>query len=297
MTSDQATYKELEAELERLRQQNADLSEQLAQRRRAEQACQENAKGLRALVETTSDWVWTVDTNAAYTFVGPTIRDFLGYEPEEILGKTPFDLMPPDEAQRVAAAFGPIVAAQQAFQKLENTNIHKDGSHVLLETSGVPFFNEQGEFQGYIGIDRDITSRREDEALLQSQEHLIRELSTPLIPIADNVVIMPLIGTIDSARAQTVMETLLEGIAAQQAELAILDITGVQIVDTQVANALIRAAQAVRLLGARVMLTGIQPQIAQTLVQLGADMGDIMTRSTLQAGVASALNGRATGAL
>jgi rsbT co-antagonist protein RsbR len=71
----------------------------------------------------------------------------------------------------------------------------------------------------------------------------------------------------------------------------------VQIVDTQVANALIRAAQAVRLLGARVMLTGIQPQIAQTLVQLGADMGDIMTRSTLQAGVASALNGRATGAL
>jgi rsbT co-antagonist protein RsbR len=188
------------------------------------------------------------------------------------------------------------VSSHQAFQNLENTNIHKDGSLVLLETSGVPSFDAQGEFQGYIGIDRDITSRREDEALLQSQEYLIRELSTPLIPIADNVVIMPLIGTIDSARAQTVMETLLEGIAAQQAELAILDITGVQIVDTQVANALIRAAQAVRLLGARVMLTGIQPQIAQTLVQLGADMGDIMTRSTLQAGVASALNERATGA-
>jgi rsbT co-antagonist protein RsbR len=290
------TYEELEAELARLRQQNADLSEQLAQSQRSEQACQENAKGLRALVETTSDWVWVVDTNAAYTFVGPTIRDFLGYEPEEILGKTPFDLMPPEEAQRVAAAFGPIVSSQQAFQNLENTNIHKDGSLVLLETSGVPSFDAQGEFQGYIGIDRDITSRREDEALLQSQEYLIRELSTPLIPIADNVVIMPLIGTIDSARAQTVMETLLEGIAAQQAELAILDITGVQIVDTQVANALIRAAQAVRLLGARVMLTGIQPQIAQTLVQLGADMGDIMTRSTLQAGVASALNERATGA-
>jgi anti-anti-sigma factor len=268
----------------------------LEQAKRAEQACQENAKGLRALVETTSDWVWSVDPNAAYTFVGPTIRDFLGYEPEEILGKTPFDLMPPDEAQRVAAAFGPIVATQQSFQNLENTNIHKDGSHVLLETSGVPFFDERGEFQGYLGIDRDITRRKEDEVLIQSQEYLIRELSTPLIPIADNVVIMPLIGTIDSQRAQTVMETLLEGIAAHQAELAILDITGVQVVDTQVANALIRSAQAVRLLGARVMLTGIQPQIAQTLVQLGADMSGIITRSTLQAGVASALDRSATGA-
>jgi rsbT co-antagonist protein RsbR len=103
---------------------------------------------------------------------------------------------------------------------------------------------------------------------------------------------MPLIGTIDSGRAQQVMETLLEGVSAHQAELAILDITGVSLVDTQVAQALVRAAQAVRLLGARVMLTGIQPQIAQTLVHLGVDLSEIQTQGSLQAGIAAALTKR-----
>lgn len=100
---------------------------------------------------------------------------------------------------------------------------------------------------------------------------------------------MPLIGTVDSRRAQLVLETLLEGIAAYQAQVAILDITGVQIVDTQVANALIDAAQAVRLLGADVVLTGIRPEVAQTLVGIGADLSGIITCSTLQSGIAYAL--------
>jgi anti-anti-sigma factor len=106
---------------------------------------------------------------------------------------------------------------------------------------------------------------------------------------------MPLIGTIDSRRAQQVMETLLEGIAQHQADLVILDITGVSVVDTQVAQAFIQAAQAVRLLGAQVMLTGIQPQIAQTLVHLGVDLSNILTRGSLQAGIATALENVSNG--
>ena len=134
--------------------------------------------------------------------------------------------------------------------------------------------------------------RREmEEQVLAAQREALRELSTPLIPITDDVVIMPLIGTIDSGRAQLVMETLLDGVAQQQARLVILDITGVPVVDSQVAQALIRAAQAVKLLGARVMLTGIQPQIAQTLVHLGVDLSGIQTQSSLQAGIAAALQG------
>jgi anti-anti-sigma regulatory factor len=127
------------------------------------------------------------------------------------------------------------------------------------------------------------------EQVIAAQQSALRELSTPLIPVSDNVVIMPLIGTIDTGRAQQVMETLLEGVAQHQAELAILDITGVSVVDTQVAQALVSAAQAVRLLGARVMLTGIGPQIAQTLVQLGVDLSSINTRGSLQAGIVAAL--------
>jgi rsbT co-antagonist protein RsbR len=100
---------------------------------------------------------------------------------------------------------------------------------------------------------------------------------------------MPLIGSLDSARAQQVMDTLLEGVARLHARVAILDITGVQVVDTQVANALIGTARAVRLLGAQVVLTGISPAMAQTLVQLGVELNDIRTLGSLQSGIAYAL--------
>jgi rsbT co-antagonist protein RsbR len=103
------------------------------------------------------------------------------------------------------------------------------------------------------------------------------------------VVVLPLIGTVDSRRAQQVMETLLEGVATSRAQVAILDITGVVVVDTQVADALVRAAQAVKLLGAQVVLTGIRPEVAQTLVGLGVDLSGIVTRSTLQSGIAFAI--------
>lgn len=121
--------------------------------------------------------------------------------------------------------------------------------------------------------------------IVYMQRERVRELATPLIPLRDHVILMPLIGTIDPERAQQVMETLLAGVAAHHATTAILDITGVRTVDTQIAQALLQTARACRLLGAQVVLTGIQPQIAQTLVQLGADLNGIMTRSTLQAGI------------
>jgi anti-anti-sigma regulatory factor len=127
------------------------------------------------------------------------------------------------------------------------------------------------------------------EGMIRLQATALAELSTPLIPINDRIVVMPLIGSIDSRRAQQVLQTLLSGIADSRAEVAILDITGVSVVDTQVANALVQVAQAVRLLGAQIMLTGIRPEVAQILVSLGIDLQGIITHSTLQSGVAYAL--------
>jgi rsbT co-antagonist protein RsbR len=172
-----------------------------------------------------------------------------------------------------------------------------DGSQVPVEATGFVIRDEQEHIKAMIGLFRDISEsqriEQERQALQQqvidAQRSALRELSTPLIPITDNVVIMPLVGTIDSQRAQQVMEALLEGVAHHQASLVIIDITGVSVVDTQVAQAFIQAAQAVRLLGAQVMLTGIQPQIAQTLVQLGVDLSGIRTQGSLQAGIAAAL--------
>ncbi len=128
------------------------------------------------------------------------------------------------------------------------------------------------------------------EQIIATQQATLRELSTPLIPLSAGIVIMPLIGMIDAARAQQILDTLLQGVAARRATTVIIDITGVLVVDTQVANALIQAAAAVRLLGATVMLTGIRPEIAQTLVGLGADLGSIVTHGNLQSGIAHALS-------
>lgn len=130
------------------------------------------------------------------------------------------------------------------------------------------------------------------QQIIAAQQAALHELSTPIIPLTDDIVVMPLIGAIDSNRAQHVIEALLAGVVTSRATTAILDITGVHVVDTQVANALLRAAQAVKLLGARVVLTGIRPEIAHTLVGLGLDLSAITTRATLQSGITFALTER-----
>jgi PAS domain S-box-containing protein len=127
------------------------------------------------------------------------------------------------------------------------------------------------------------------EEKIRAQQVALEELSTPMIPITDRVVVMPLVGAIDSRRAQQVMDSLLYGIANTRAETAIIDITGVSVVDTQVANALVRAAVSVQLLGARVMITGIRPEVAQTLVGLGVDLRGISAYGTLSSAVAVAM--------
>lgn len=121
----------------------------------------------RGLVESTNDWVWEADHNGVYTYVSPKVYDLLGYSPEEVLGRTPFDLMLPDEAKRIAAAFQEIVAARAPFSRMENRNLHRDGHEVILETSGVPFFGPEGELLGYRGMDRDITDRKRAEEQLR----------------------------------------------------------------------------------------------------------------------------------
>jgi rsbT co-antagonist protein RsbR len=137
--------------------------------------------------------------------------------------------------------------------------------------------------------------RQAEEEQLKLQDEIIRmqattleQLSTPLIPISDDILVMPLIGMIDSRRAEKIMETLLHGLMTHHARAAILDITGVLVVDTEVAQGLLRAAQAAQLLGARIVLTGIRPEVAQTLVGIGADLRGIVTTSTLQNGISAA---------
>jgi anti-anti-sigma regulatory factor len=129
------------------------------------------------------------------------------------------------------------------------------------------------------------------QRIIEAQREALRELGTPLVPIADQVLAMPVVGMLDGERAQQMLATLLEGIAAQRARVAILDVTGVKFAGAEVADALIRAARAAGLLGAEVVLTGIGPSVAQALVELEAELRGITVRGTLQSGIAYALGG------
>jgi anti-anti-sigma regulatory factor len=114
---------------------------------------------------------------------------------------------------------------------------------------------------------------------------LVEELSTPVIPIFEDTVALPLVGSVDSSRAERITANLLEGISQRRAKIAIIDITGVPAIDTAVVNSLMKAVQAAELMGCQVVLTGIRPEIAHTLVILGVDLGEVVTLRNLQSGI------------
>lgn len=127
------------------------------------------------------------------------------------------------------------------------------------------------------------------EKTVSQQRQALQELSAPLLPIFDNISVMPLVGTIDTDRARQIMESLLVGVVKHRSEVVLIDITGVPIVDTMVAHHIIQAAEAVRLVGSKPMLVGIRPEIAQTIVNLGINLEQLITTNTLQKGMERAL--------
>jgi rsbT co-antagonist protein RsbR len=123
--------------------------------------------------------------------------------------------------------------------------------------------------------------QRGREAVIQRQQQEMMELSTPVVRLWEGILALPLIGTLDSARTQIVMQNLLEAVVANSASIAIIDITGVPTVDTLVAQHLLRTVAAARLMGADCIISGIRPQIAQTIIHLGVDLSDVSTKATL----------------
>jgi rsbT co-antagonist protein RsbR len=128
------------------------------------------------------------------------------------------------------------------------------------------------------------------EQIIADQAQAVLELSTPVVRLWDGIIAVPLVGTLDSSRTQLVMEKLLDALVATGAEHAVLDITGVPTVDTEVAQHLLKTVMAVRLLGAECTISGIRPQIAHTIVSLGIEFGDIATKATLRDALAHALS-------
>ncbi|HYF64358.1 MAG TPA: PAS domain-containing protein [Herpetosiphonaceae bacterium] len=241
-------------------------------------------------------FVLTADGKTSFPYVSGGSRDIYGIEPEVIMrdGNAIISLTHPDDREsfnnsvaQSAATLGPWEWEGRAVV---------GGKVKYLQGLSRPVRLPNGDTL-WDGLLVDVTARRLSEAeqlrlqqeVINLQATALAELSTPLIQLNQATILMPLIGTIDSQRAAGVITSLLDGVGDYKARVAILDLTGVPVVDTQVASALIRAAQAVRLLGAQVILTGIRPEIAQTLVALGVDLGEVVTRSNLQMGIEYAL--------
>jgi rsbT co-antagonist protein RsbR len=188
----------------------------------------------------------------------------------------PYDICPVEEVLRTGDAISVL-----------HTHFDRDGNKIYAEVSAYPVY-EGGEIREFIHISRDVTERVQSEERLKAQQRSILELSTPVVRIWDEIIALPLIGIIDSSRAKQIMENLLQAIVETQASIAIIDITGVPMVDTEVADRLIRTIKAAGLLGTKCLMVGIKPDIAQSMVHLGIDLQDIETYSSLQGGLAAA---------
>ncbi|MEN6487280.1 MAG: PAS domain S-box protein, partial [Smithella sp.] len=151
------------------------ISEDITEHKRREKLLRFSEERFRSLVEATSDWLWETDAQGMYTYASPKVKDILGYEPSEVLGKTPMMLMPPAEAERMTKIMFQYFMEAKPFIALENLNLHKEGREVVLETSGVPILDENGILTGYRGIDRDITKRKKTELEKQILEDRLQQ--------------------------------------------------------------------------------------------------------------------------
>ncbi len=273
----------------------AGIARDISDRLQLEELLWQNRSFLQGLLDNSPAAIYVKDTLGRLILINQRYRNTLHLEVEQIIGKTETELFPPEIARTRQDSDRQVLQTGRLVEGEEFISFD-DGMHVFMSIK-FPIFDAHNNLSAIGCISHDITRMKqaeEENAYLQDQVIVaqyiaLRDVSSPLCPLTDDALLMPLVGAIDSARAQHIMEQLLEGIAQQQASIAILDITGVPVVDTQVAQILLQTAQAVRLLGARVVLTGISPAMARALVQLDVDVQDIVTHSSLQAGIADIL--------
>lgn len=175
------------------------------------------------------------------------------------------------------------------FDSGEYKRVGKNGREVYIQATYNPIFDLNNKPFKVLKIASDVTEKKRRENESAKQAALIMDMSTPVMHLWDNILLLPIIGLVDSKRVQTIMEAALQNILDYQAKFFILDIQGVPAIDSAVANYLIKVTQATKLMGCRCIVTGISPQISQALVNLGIDLGDILTQSNLKDGVSMSL--------
>ncbi len=223
------------------------------------------------------------------------LEQVTGYASEEITQlSSALDLIAEDERETVMKRIEQVLTTGEA--NVEAHILTKNGEAIPHFLTGLRLVRD-GEVYG-VGVGLDITERKQadqerielQQEVIEAQRRAIQELSTPVIPIMDRIIVMPMVGSIDSMRARDITRSLLEGIGKHRAKIVILDVTGVSLMDTGIVNHLNKTIQAARLKGAQTIITGISDAVAESIVDLGIDWSGITTLSDLQTGLLVALN-------
>ncbi len=269
-------------------------------RKRAEAQAVQSREFYRLILDAIPYMLFVKDAkDLRYVEWNTTTTKITGMNREEALGLDDFKIFPP-YAELIQQMDRQIIAEKEIhYIPDESINTKHQGIR-SFRTHKVPIFDEKGEPLYLLGISEDNTEqkaandalRHSESELRRVQERLletIQELSTPILPIHDGVLVIPLIGQMDTSRSAQFMDTLLERVHSHHTHTVIIDVTGLPVVDTAVANCLMQAARAAMLLGVHCVIVGIAPQVASTIIQIGIDLSSIVTKRDLQAGVAYAL--------
>ena len=224
--------------------------------------------------------VMAVDKDFKLVFVNDAACRLLGKREDELLGKFCHDTFCTDHCGTGQCRMKRVMEGEEPVSVRNSIEIN--GRRIPIEYTSDALRNDKGEIIGGLEFIIDISEVAAKEEKLKEQGRTIMEISTPVIQLWDKILVLPVVGVVDSYRAQQMMDTMLNKLKSTGSKIIILDIQGVAAVDSAVANHFIKIAKATRLMGCTCILSGISPAVAQTLVQLGIDLGTVRTNSNLQ---------------
>ncbi|HRI64959.1 MAG TPA: PAS domain S-box protein [Polyangium sp.] len=224
------------------------------------------------------------------------VCQLIGYSRDEIVDHHFNEFTHPDDHAVGVDAIRTIIAGKLAHTAFEKRYIHRNGDILWLEINIGVVRDDQGAVEFFVTTFNDITHRRQaerdrvaaQEAIIEGQREVLRQISTPLMPIADGIIAMPLVGPVDRDRAQQMLSALMDGVTSHAAHTVIIDIAGVPNVDTEVAELLAQATQVVKLLGAEALFAGIRPDVARNILALGVDLTSFQSAGSFQSAIALA---------
>ena len=278
------------------------IARDITERKRTENALQEAEMRYRAVFDNPLNMVYIFDERGVFLDASETTLAHMGYARED-LGKLSFqEIAHPDDLPRALEALTKSVETGYMTEPLEMRVRTKLGEILWVETYAHMIEQSEGHFR-CLALAQDITLRKEADAEIKDYQDRLREalaklrlsyeeLSTPVVQLWDHVLAMPLIGILDTARAQNVMDVLLAKIVETRAQVVLLDVTGVASMDSQVTDRILQTAAATELLGTECILTGVNPEVAQAMVHIGVDMTNLITKRDLQEGLKYALSER-----